>query len=276
MENVNCIVNIIMCYNNKKEICKYIELLNKMKECEKIFVCIVINDQTNPLYFEDIKNSRSCKITVVTPKRNLGYLNGAIYGYTKIRDTVKTKKWVIVSNTDIIYRDENFFRDLCEKQYLEDIWAIGPDIYCPATKEHQNPRYIERISKKRMWFYIVIYSNFILAYLYMVTSQLKKKFLKHKNRSLDLMEVYLIHGAYIVASEELMEELVKNPFKGFIFNEEQHIAEIARRNKKKIYFDPTLKLIHNEHTTTGKMNFLSKYKQMKKSYIENYKLFYRN
>lgn len=265
------ILNIVVCFNNKKEIMDYIKKLERIEFSDKLVICVVINDDTNIEYF----GKKNENIFVYKCKGNIGYLNGALYGYKSMEGKGYTWKWVIISNTDIDYPDNQFIKKLLGGKYPENAWAIGPDIYCPFTGEHQNPRYMRRISKKRMKIYLLVYSNVMSAFLYHMLSTLKKRRGKSNKKDIKVVtQVYLIHGAYMILTEALIGQLMVNPFKGLMYHEEQHIAEIVYKNNKKCFFDPALKIVHNEHSSTGKSNFIEKYKQMKHSYLVNYRMYY--
>lgn len=270
---MNSILNIILCYHNKEEVKQYVNQLIKLKVTEQVKICIGINDETDPNYFNDIMEHTH----IITCKNedNLGYLNGALNAYRMAKQCQKENwRWVIISNTDIEYCDDAFFEKLLiHNSYNDDIWAIGPDIYCPYTQEHQNPRYKKRISRSKMRMYMAVYSNVVTAYLYCAANRAKKKFFRRKKVSIGCSDVYIIHGAYMILAPALVDFLAKEKYKGFMYHEEQYIAETVLKNRKRAVYDSSMKVIHNEHSATGKNSFYKKYKQMKQSYIANYKFY---
>ena len=266
------IINIVVCYNNVSEIKQYINELNSMDNCSWLMLVIVGNDNScENDFFEEINNSNFI-IQYFKSPGNIGYMKGFIYGYLKCRDI--KPKWYIMSNTDILYPDKFFISKLLAKEY-KNICCIGPSIFVPETGAYQNPMAVNRITRLRLKRHCLIFNNRLSGSVYILLSNLKKKFKTFKKDKIS-KKIYLAHGAYMIFSPDLMNAMNQNPFEPFLYSEELYVAEVARLMKKDIYYDADLKIIHNEHSVTGKTNLRKKICQMHESYLWIYKKFFAN
>lgn len=267
------ILNILVCYNNHSEILRYINELDKQECISQVWVCIVINDETpESLFHQHIKSD----IHVVTVKayENIGYMRGSIYGYEYfIKKYQMELDWVIVSNSDIDYVNEYFFLDLFNLNLQEEVACIGPDTYVPETKEYQNPALYKRMSKVRLLLYMVTFSNSISGRLYLKLSDFRKNNAPKSKR--DSSIVYMVHGSYWILKTEIMDEMIKEPYRALLYSEELYVAELVRRLNKKMYYTDKLRIIHNEHVSTKHIQYNKKCKLLMQSYKYIYTTFFK-
>ena len=258
------IVNIIVCYNNPDEIKDYLKELASLDKCEEILVVIVENAESPQYNFCEEANNSRIQIRYIRSPKNIGYMKGLLYGYKMIENEINPE-WVVLSNSDIQYPQKNIFLKLLEKEY-KDVCCIGPDIFVPETGEHQNPGVINRFTRHKIKSYCAIFSNVLTGGFYIYLSRVKKK-LKHFTKDHVPKNIYLVHGAYMIVSPQLMSEMTNFEFKPFLYNEELYVSEMAIRIKKNIYYDPNLQIIHNEHSVTKKLNVKKKAKLLHESYL---------
>ena len=121
------ILNTLILYNNLSEVEQYCSSLFSLPHTENVYVSIVVNKigENTP---EDLLrlNKIHRNISVFIPEENLGYMNGMIFAYQKMIEERKMNyDYIIMSNTDIEYPDENFFKKFIDKQYEDDVWCIG-------------------------------------------------------------------------------------------------------------------------------------------------------
>lgn len=249
----------IVCYENEEEVCQFLRKLSEQKYCEKLAISITVNKASNKQIIEQFIKEIDLKCYLFEPGKNLGYLNGCIFG---IRECSKFMRfqWGIICNTDITFSNDEFFSMLYKANYEENIWGIAPSIKL-LDGGYQNP-YIEtcptytsfRIRKK-------IFSNVVSFTMYSLGSVIKKDIFKntHKTEKLEKSKlIYAPHGSFMIFRKPLFDILCTEKNDIFLYCEEEYIAGLVKENGKTIIFDPNLKVIHNEHQTLGKINYSNK------------------
>lgn len=172
----NSILVIAINYSNETEVLEYAKMLSKQTVSENIRLVIVINKMSldrKDTFAEEVSNI-SLKIKLVDPKENLGYLNGALYGYRNFtQDETYNSDWVVISNTDIIIEDSRFFEKFGQTDYNDDIWCVGPSIFSPSKNSYDNPHYLDRCKLSKINRLIWIHDRPIIAFLYHKLSKIK-------------------------------------------------------------------------------------------------------
>jgi GT2 family glycosyltransferase len=249
------IVNVVICYDNMSEIIEYAFSLSVQKGFEELSLVVVVNKLTNTTISE-LKHNLSdlpYEVLVVTKNENLGYMNGLIFGYQQYRKHCDTiPDYVIMSNTDIKYPNDNFLIELSDREYDKDIWCIGPSVYSPNKDSYDNPVSYERRLKSQIERLIWIFSIPILNVTYITLSDIKASIKKpHKQNS---SMVYQVHGCFFVITGEYAEFMKDKVYGALLYSEEAFVSELVYQNRKKIYYDSNLEVQHIEHTVTGKIN----------------------
>ncbi|MGL4861777.1 MAG: glycosyltransferase family 2 protein [Cetobacterium sp.] len=268
-----CIVN----FNNSNEVLDYIDEVKNQKINEKIKIMITDNStifQEKIKLKEKIKEIREIDITILETKENLGYLNGLFLGVKKFHNKYKyCPEWIVFSNTDIKFKNLEFFQKLLSTKYNKDIYCIAPSVYSTKTNSYQNPHYIERISEKKLQKLIFISSCSFLFGIYSKLADFKAKISKKEKRK--SQNVYAAHGCFFVLSNKYFEN-DKNPHYGaFLYSEEAYIAETILKKNGVIFYDESLQIIHKENSTTSLLGNFKRAKYINKSLIYIYDKFYR-
>ncbi len=270
------IVSIIY-FNNSNEIINYLDsLLNKSNvPISQIYFSITVNSEDkNLIKLNDNLSLRKLNFLFHNPKTNIGYLNGLIQGtinlisYFNIRyDSIKN---IIFSNTDLIFK-QDFLDILYMKNYSDEISVIGPYIFSKLTKNSSNPSYKNRISKLKIKFLIIIFSTPLINFLYYFFSNYKNSFFK---KNYEEGFYYQVHGAIFILNPTFFKILANFDTFPLLFSEESIISEISFLNNFRIFYDPSLKLSHEEHTSISKSKFSFIFKNYVISLIYVLKKFY--
>lgn len=258
------LTNIVICYANEDEVLEYAETIERQTIKDALQLIIVVNKEGKGIEFLKKELSRiDIKSSILNPGKNLGYLNGLLYGY---RYAETKTKWYVLTNTDIKIPNNNFFESFLESEYLKNdsIWVVGPSVYSSKSNSYSNPYMKVRPAKKT---YQV--KNFLMKWptFYELIFQAKRILrAKRKDTNSDNSgEVYAVHGSFMFVSEELMMILsIRQPWE-LLYDEEQYIAEVCRENSKKIRYDAALLIHHLDGTSTGKVNVVNRYKRMVQS-----------
>lgn len=251
------IINVVICYENIDEIITYAKQFQNVQDQNVIELVIVINKIENNYQIKTLTEALyklNIRFRIYNPNKNLGYLNGMIYGYKQYKKN-GIADWIIMSNTDIVYDVQEFSNYLSNKKYELDTWCIGPSIYSNGRKSYDNPVSIERRKKSDIKKIIRILKTPIINILYVALSDIKARMLPKKTGKSGF--VYEVHGCFFIVKKELADLLVERNFPAFLYSEEAYIAELCYQNGKKIYYDTDVEVKHLEHSVTG---FLKKRK----------------
>lgn len=237
---------------------------------------------------EAYKNIRN--IEIILNNRNLGFAKGNNKGYDFITGKYEVD-YIIVMNNDVIISQPDFL-DLIDETYAEYKFAIlGPDIYCPYTKMHQNPAHLHAFSKERVQQLFDNYDKlcrhpFYHYYKHLLFSPIKKLFVKQTNdKIIDrkiVIENPVLHGACYIFSKKFIE---KRRFcfypETFLYMEEDILHFQCMSEGLLLLYSPKLKVQHMEDVSTN-LRVKSKYrryifknKEMRNS-IEVYKSLMEN
>lgn len=245
------IVNIVICYHNVTEIIQYAKHISSLQESDQVMLIIVINGGND----SDIQNLYtlydflSLDCFIVNPGKNLGYMNGLIYGCNQYINKYKVvPQFVIMSNTDIVYEDKCFFSKLLRQRYDDDVWCVGPSIYVKKLATYDNPvayhrRTLHEINKLILKFQLPFFREF-----YVKIAEAKGKFIKKSKQQSAF--VYEVHGCFFILRREGINKICGELYGPLMYSEETFIAELIYQSGKRIYYDSTLEIVHLEHSVT--------------------------
>lgn len=221
------------------------------------------------------------KVTVLLNKKNDGFARGNNIGYRNLVGE-KNSDYIIVMNNDVII-EQNEFLNLIDAAYSKEQFAVlGPDIYCPAKNEHQNPAHLTGFSVKdvkSLYDTLDKYSRHPAYYYYKhaIFGKLKRKIKGEQQTTKETdwtlpMENVVLHGACYIFSEDFIAKRIDcfNPHT-FLYMEEDILHYECMRDGLKMVYDPLLKIKHFEDVSTntrfnsGYKKFKMKNEQMKKS-----------
>ncbi len=261
------ILNIVIYYNNEDEVIRYATELSKLNNIEEVVLVIVINGASSKNFSSLVCEMEKLSIDfeIFNPNCNLGYLNGAIFGYKSyIEKYYEKPDWILISNTDISFNELDIFRRFSTSRYDDDIWVVGPSVYSSASKSYSYPQYIARYSRKFINRNIFIFTYPILAYFFMKASRIKA-YLKTKKKKPYSSYSFSVHGCFFFIRSVLADYLVNNPHKSLMYSEEGYIANIVLRMGKKSLYDSNIEVTHFENTVTKLIGIKKKSKYIAES-----------
>lgn len=256
------ITNIIIDYANEDEVINYAKQI-KEQSCLVKLICVINKEGKRGInYLTNELDKIGLQYSIVDPKKNLGYINGMVYGF---KNDDKKSDWYILSNTDIAIDDTSMIEKFLMSPSANDssYWLIGPSVYAPIQGKYSNPYYSNRPSLRyyKMRIYAMrLYHLFHLVFS--LRSMINKKKRKPRQESCD---VYAIHGSYMFLRRELLEKICGEAEWELLYDEEQFIAEVVRKNGKKVYYNADIEVQHMEGSSTGKIDLKGKYLLMIKA-----------
>lgn len=255
------ILTICVYYMNEEETVSFLEELFSLNGYENSAALVVVNGGST-VRLNKIKD-RNDNIFIMCPGKNLGYFGGANWGLKKYLEVYPLPEWVIVCNTDISFKDKDFFLKL--KEYYPGHTAtpavIAPDIILetkglPSSYKHQNPHFMKRPTKTHLKFYKLFASSPYIYIIWEIISGLRYKLINKLNFQKGLsksygrtIKIYAPFGAFIIFNKNYFESGGTLDYECFLFGEEIFVAETAYKLNLNVIYDPRLKVIHREHSS---------------------------
>ena len=236
-------------YNTYNHLLRFLDSVNDaLKEASsnklELLVCIADNSSQK----RDIDLSRYADFEVrLYHLNNLGYLGGASAIINEM-DDIEKFDFVIISNVDLVV-DATFFTSLLSQTIPENIAWIAPSIYSTQEKRDKNPKIVNRYTLNSLKIFQLMYKFPILFRLYVATLYKRKK--KQKPFTGDF--IYAGHGSFMILTHQFFSFYPKLNYPIFLFGEELYLAELIRRKKLKVLYNPVIKIMDVEHSSTGNM-----------------------
>lgn len=262
------ILNVVICYNNTETIGNYIDEVLKLENHENTLILIVDNSIiNNKLLFEQL-NSK-LEIIYIYNSRNLGYYNGfkqgLLYFQKNYKEYYSEIEWIILSNTDIEFKNQEFVSILMNKEYKSEIGCIGPEMINYNETLMCNPFSVKPYSRLSLSYRSAIFRNRFIAIGYDMLSAVKSKLIKKSmNKS---KYIYAVHGAFIILKKDVIKYLFEYNYNALLYAEEIFIAEVLRKKGIKTFYDTELKVKHNESPITSILNSKLRYRLKYQSLI---------
>lgn len=251
---MNRCLNVIVYYDNKKEIEKYLNELEKISN-GLVDICIVVNKDSENILNSIVNKMKNININVIDYKDNVGYLNALLKSIKD--DYIDKYEYFILSNTDIEYKTTDFFIKLCTKKYDNKIGCIAPSVFSTNSLSYSNPHYINRISKRKIVLNIIIFSHPFLGKAYLKLSEKKARFKKSQER--ESCKVYSPHGCYMIFKKNFIKKIKGYEYGAKLYSEESCVGELLYKNGMICYYDNSLKVIHRESSVTGQVNYKKRF-----------------
>ena len=232
-----------------------------------------------------LRNIIDKRIKVIDPGLNLGYFGGAAAGLKEYLIQNQLPKWIIVSNTDIKFADNLFFKTLDTIHNSDAPAILAPDIQLQqkslsaSTPTSQNPAMLKRPSRVKLQLLAIICKWKLTYTAYEVIIEFKwglinRLFKKKEQAIMSARDIYAAFGACIIFHHTYFELGGDLEFGSFLFGEEIYVAEKARQFGLRTHFEPRLRLIHQEHSTTGALGAARRQKNVYNSLIYLLKEFF--
>jgi len=202
-----------------------------------------------------------CNAELLESSENRGYFGAAQFALDHyLANGRQLPNWVVVCNHDVVIDDREFFAKLLREDSAA-VGVIAPRIQNSPSNLDQNPFMRVRPGRLRWAQLRFVGSNYAVAifwdWLWRRKSAFKSWFEAQRTKpttreNAKRESIYAPHGSLIIFSRRFFEAggyLDKNLF---LYGEEISVAEICRSLSLPVIYEPALRVIHNEHQSTGK------------------------
>jgi GT2 family glycosyltransferase len=184
------------------------------------------------------------RIQVRVAPANLGYFGGAewerlAYG--------QTATWTAVCNSDLYLADATFVASL--RAQGNGAAILAPDITAIPSGRKQNPYMLSRPRASRMRLRRLMLSYRIPARLAILAARSRKG--GSVDASPERREIYAPHGSFMLFHHSYFEVGGSFRHEPFLFAEEITVAEQCRAMGLSVFYEPALRVLHEEHQATG-------------------------
>jgi len=242
-------------YNNSDVTIEAVKTILVIKDTKNLKIIIVDNNSSilekNKLINEFDNNF---SVHLILNENNLGYFNGLNCGIELMKQIKFHFDFLIIGNNDLLFSPKFGEQLLKIKDSISCFPVISPNI---ITKDgqHQNPHVISKISWLREIVYDIYHYNFFFSRLIIKISTITKLFTDRKDEDYYKIPqfIYQGYGACYILTPLFLKEFDKLWAPTFLLGEEFFLSKQLSEKKYKIYYEPSIELLHNCHVSTSKV-----------------------
>ena len=256
---------VILHYKNLNDTIKCIESLLRTTNNDSNL--IVVDNGSGDGSGEKLKKKYQDmpQIKVLLLENNVGFSKGNNAGYIYVKNNYDSD-FIVVTNNDVVFYQKNFEETIKKIYAQSQFYVLGPDVYIPRHKDHQNPLFKTPINKQQL-------INEIKEYKYYRKNPLKfeKRLKIHalKNRLcskykvinflystlrgkdvLDYKKRYEnvgLQGSCLIFSKKfIMKEDKAFEPEPFLYEEETFLFYRCQKKSYKMVYDPSIAIRHEE------------------------------
>lgn len=190
-------------------------------------------------------------LTVVRPKKNLGYFGA--FNYVFDANMIKQSEVVILCNNDLIF-SSNFLRTYLSAKYPFDVDVVCPDVIT-VDGVHQNPHVQKRYNFMQRLKLDLYFSHYYFAVLLKCIQRILYTLKKPSRKLESSPSGYLLMGigAIYILQSSFLAKFKSLHFPHFLYGEEAYLSKQVHDGGGRLYFDSSLKVLHKESATLSKL-----------------------
>lgn len=223
------------------------------------FVHLIVTDNSATIDTTKIH----CKHTYINPQKNGGYLSGLNRGLKEI--DLGNDDIVILCNPDIEF-SEGFFCELLNFKFSSDFDLIAPKIISKISGKNQNPNMLKRPSLLHRIVSDIEFGSYVGFLSVGLLKLFAKKALPSKRVLKDSGYIFLPHGSIMIFKSTFFRLKRTFDYDIFLWGEEAVISYEVRLRGGRIFYEPSLIVFHEPHTSTSKVINRNRFEIWKNSY----------
>lgn len=230
-------------YNSYNEAVAFLDSLEAArKNCDVFQLDVFVAD--NSTRKQDFENRWNFNLSV-QPFPNIGYFGAAFKVINSL--CVIEYDYIIISNVDVCV-SVDFFYTLVHLTAKEDTAWIAPQIYSNYEQRDKNPQRLNRPPARRIKQLLFLYSHPFVMSVYEKTLYRRKV---HGRIYAAGTEIYCGHGSFIILTKEFFKKYTAIEYPCFLYCEELFLGELIQNAGLKVVYEPALKVLDDEHISTG-------------------------
>ncbi len=242
-------------YNNSKITLQLVDSLSLNESWDNYTIIIVDND-SNEENISLLKENLGLKrnIHLIFNNENIGYFAGLNLGLDYLYGNMKNITLVVIGNNDLLF-PKNFFSTITKNFEIFSIYpVISPDIIT-LDGFHQNPHVVKKISKLRELIYDLYFSNYFFAKIIKKLAKLTNPITDRRDEEqFDIPQsIYQGYGACYILGPIFLKKFKKLWAPTFLMGEELFLSKQLEDKNYKIYYEPSIKVTHQLHSTMSQV-----------------------
>jgi len=257
-------VFVVLVYRNTQDLEDFFSSLSLKNS--KVIVVNSYYDETSEQRFREISlNNNADFLSVPNKGYGAGNNRGCEYALKNYHF-----RYLIISNADVEIIQLN-----TEQLSKYNNSIIAPKILTLFGK-NQNPfmpYYSTKVDIIKNWAY-THRSRLIILILSALARIIRELYLRLLFPLFRHRRIYAAHGAFVILPFEFVYKFspIYNE-RMFLFAEEEHLAQLARKNNVLIMYNPQIVIRHKEDGSTSSLG--DNYNYVRESYLEYYKFWYK-
>lgn len=222
---------------------------------------VIVDNASNNNTGEALKKGHQGEpdLTVLLNAKNEGFARGNNVGF-RYAKKLWDPEYIVLMNNDVFLTEKSFIKKV-DKEYAESHFSVlGPMIMTKDGRCDVNPQMPEFTSSKDIEKKIYHYKKDLRRYQYFyaplyyklaaikgaLVGKPKQSELVHLRRQ----ENMKLHGCFLVFSQEYIKSFDGLDESTFLFWEEEFLYKHMILNRKKMVYDPEIKVFHMEDAAT--------------------------
>lgn len=191
---------------------------------------------------------------------NVGYFQSI----NVVLDKIEKEKYgyLLIGNNDLEFKND-VLSILDNKVYDEDVYCIAPDII-NRNGIHQNPHVVNRYGFIKKLKLDIFYSAFFISRL--LPFIFKKNIEKNNKPYTNEATIHMGNGSFYILRHKFIDKIKRLDTPPFLYGEEAFLSNQVYSNGGVIYYDPEIKIYHDESVSTSLVMNKTKYNWSKNSY----------
>lgn len=217
---------------------------------------IIVDNNSDEKNINELKllKEGNQNVHIILSHTNLGYFKGLNVGINYIRENFKEITHMVIGNNDLIFPKD--FLDSLQKrsEIFEQFPVISPNI---ITEDgiHQNPHVIKEISFAREFVYDIYFANYFFAKSIKYLAKITNRFTDRNDESKHeiAQPIYQGHGSCYILGHMFFNNFNELFAPTFLMGEEFFLSIQLREKNYQIYYEPSIKIIHQCHSSIDKI-----------------------
>ncbi len=252
------ILILAVIYNTHAETLRYLKSIETVAPGNIALVLADNSDREVPVGF--VEKTAGCPfVTYLKTGKNLGYFGGAREAFNCYQAShAALPRWILVTNVDIVFTP-GFFLQLAALPDSPGLGMVAPAILSERWHADYNPKISQRYSRKKLHFYLFLYSSFLIHNAFLAAAYLKRWINGRMSgppaegmpEPRPAERIYAPHGSCLVFHRNYFERGGTIDLPNFLFGEEVLVAETARQLNLDVMYHPEMIIRDYEHASTG-------------------------
>jgi GT2 family glycosyltransferase len=196
----------------------------------------------------------SSDVDLVLSDTNTGYFGGLNAGLARLLQTRPDLQVAAVGNNDLIFPPDFVASVERNLPLLQRYPVVSPSI-TTLDGAHQNPHVISGISSLRERLYDLYHSHYGMALLLRWLARHTRGAARRgdEDHHAQAREIWQGHGSCYLLGPRFFEEFGQFWAPTFLFGEEFFLAEQLKRKGYRVYYEPSIALVHACHSSVAQL-----------------------